>query len=163
MRAPEESTGRVRPQAPIAELIEALRSRRPVEIGHRDDYAMVRAGMTGEIAIYVHADRVAIAVTPERAYALEGVKPFERQVPRTPAISYVIVRTAGVRKHFQAVLDLAVESVDWRSEELTSAFCACSGVGCQRGVDACPNCWTEVTERGGCLCHEGGRNVRLAG
>lgn len=162
MRAREETTRRVSPQAPIAELVEALRSRRAVEIGHRDDYGIVRARTTGEIAVYVHADRVAIAVAPERAYALEEVKPFERQVPRTPAISYVIVRARGVRKHFQTVLDLAIASVDWRSEELTSAFCACSGVGCQRGVDACPNCWAEVTERGGCLCHEGGREVRLA-
>jgi hypothetical protein len=149
-----ETVASQRPQKPIAQLILAVQCRRDVEIGHRDDYVTVRAGSGGAIAMFAHPDRVAICVVPERAYALEGQKPFRHQIPRTPVTSYVIVTAKGVRKHFGAVLDLAVDSVDWRAAERTGAFCARCGVGCTSKLDACPNCWTEVDEQGRCLCHQ---------
>ena len=116
-----------RPQQSIAHLIRAVAERRAVEIDRRDDYVTVRAGSAGAIALFAHPDRVAICLSPERAYAIEARKPFRHQIPRTPVTSYVIVTAKGVRKHFGAVLDLAVESLDWRAEERTSAFCARCG------------------------------------
>lgn len=153
MPALEEATSSLRSRTPIAELIRALQSRRAVDVDHRDDYLMVRARATGAIAIYAHDDRIAICLAPERAYALEGQQPFRRQVPRTPVTSYVIVTAEEMREHLVDVIDLAVEAVDWRSVERTNAFCARCGVGCPAKLDACPNCWTEVNDRGGCLCH----------
>ena len=154
-----------RPLKPIAQLIRAVQHRRPVELDHRDDYVIVRSGTAGAIALFAHPDRVAICLAPERAYALEGRKPFGHQIPRTPVTSYVIVTAKGVRKNFGAVVDLALESLDWRVAERTSAFCARCGVGCGPKLDACPNCWTEVDLRGRCLCHQDmqAEVVRLVG
>lgn len=152
MATTAQTVASTRPQKPIAELVRAIQRRRAVEIHHRDDYFTVRAA-GGAIAVFAHPDRVAICLDPEKAYGLEGRKAFRHQIPRTPVTGYVILTAKGVRKHFGEVVDLAVESLDWRAKERTSAFCARCGVGCRRKADACPNCWTEVDEGGACLCH----------
>ncbi len=124
---------------------------------------MVRARATGLVALYAHDDRVAICVSPERGYTLEPQKPFQHQIPQTRLSTYVIVTTDDLRQHFGTVLNLAVESLDWRALGEVTGVCIHCGAGCGRQADACPNCWTEVNEWGGCLCHDGARHALRAG
>jgi hypothetical protein len=120
-------------------------------IEHRDDYLSMRLP-SGAVAVFVAPDRVAIAVDPAKAYALEDRTPFRYQVPRTPMTSYVVVPAEGVAGHFNEVLDLALESLDWRATPRDADWCARCGVGCRAPRDACPRCWVEVDDHGRCLC-----------
>ncbi len=102
--------------------------------------------------MFLHRDRVSVALDPVRAYELEHVPPFTLQLPRTPAVSYVIVGAGEIAPNFEAVVDLAVESLDWRACGRTPEICARCGVGCSVWLDICPNCWVEVRQDGHCGC-----------
>lgn len=67
----------------------------------------------GAIVLFAPADRVAIAVDPAKAYALEDEPEFRYQVPGTPVTSYVVIATADLARRFDAVLELAAESLEW--------------------------------------------------
>ena len=142
----------LRPRTPIADLLRALEGRRHVTVHHRDDYLEVRTGTIGGAALFVHSDRVAIAVPPARAYELEGRAPFRLQIPRTPVVAYVVVSCDDVATHFDEVRDLAVEALDWRACGRMAEFCVRCGVGCSAVRETCPNCWFEVEAAGRCGC-----------
>jgi hypothetical protein len=152
MPAPEQTTGSLRPRTPISDLLRALEARRDVTLHRRADYLDVRVGGAGGVGLYVHEDRVSIAVAPEHGYEVEARAPFALQIPRTPAVAYVVVGADGVGSHFDDVLDLALEALDWRACGQSAEFCAHCGVGCATWHDTCPNCWLEVDEQGRCGC-----------
>ena len=152
MPDPESTTGSLRLRRPICDLLRALQARRDVTARRRDDYLTVRVGATGGVGVFLHDDRVSVAMAPEHAYQLEHRDPFTLQIPRTPAVTYVVVTADEVNGHFEDVLDLVVEALDWRACGRTAEFCARCGVGCGSWLDACPNCWAEVDENGCCDC-----------
>ena len=152
MPHPEPTTGSLRTRTPITDLLRTLEARREVTVQRRDDYVTLRAGESSSVAIFAHADRVAIAVAPAKGYEVEHRTPFTRQIPRTPVVAYVIVTANEVRAHFDEVRDLALESLDWRSCGRTPEVCARCGVGCSSWLDTCPNCWVEIDAAGRCGC-----------
>ena len=108
----------------------------------------------GAIVLFAPADRVAIAVDPAKAYALEDEPEFRYQVPGTALTSYVVITAADLARYFDAVLELAAESLEWRAAPRVDSWCARCGVGCATKRDACPQCWVEIDDDGKRLCPE---------
>jgi hypothetical protein len=78
--------------------------------------------------------------------------PYVALIRKTPATTYVIVHAPDLEQNFETVLQLAIESVDWRA--LGPNMTARNGGGAKPPDEreTCPSCWSEITPAGTCWC-----------
>jgi hypothetical protein len=152
MRSLEERLQDLNPTSVIATLVRDLDKERSIASDRRANYLSLRPTPVGAIAVYTHSLHVSIAVEPAKAVALRGTMPYADQILKTPATTYLVVKDTDLNAHFKAVLELAIQSVDWRASGPSMTL----GSGHQNKpvveVETCPNCWTQVTPAGECWC-----------
>jgi hypothetical protein len=152
MTSLEERLQDLSPTSAIATLVHDVDRQRSLASDRRADYLSLRPAPVGAIAIYTHAQHVSIAVEPAKAVALRGTMPYAEQILKTPATTYLLVKDSNLEDHFKEVLDLAIQSIEWRA--LGPSMTLGSGPLNKPVVvpEVCPNCWYEVTPGGGCWC-----------
>lgn len=106
----------------------------------------------GAIAVYCHAAHISIAVDPPKAAALRASTTYQKQIPKTPATTYIVVGDGLLAHDFEDVLELAVESVDWRVQGPQTTLGAGHNSKVTYEPEVCPNCWNEITAAGACWC-----------
>lgn len=152
MTSLDERLQDLNPTSTIAKLVGDLDKERSLASDRRASYLSLRPALVGAIAVYTHSQHVSIAVEPAKAVTLRATMPYADQILKTPATTYLVVKDADIRVHFKAVLELAVQSIDWRAIGPSMTL----GSGPQNKLvmerETCPDCWTEVTPAGECLC-----------
>ena len=148
----EERLQDLNPTSKIKALVRDLAQARSIASDRRANYLSLRPSPVGAIAVYTHSQHVSIAVEPAKAVALRTAMPFADQILKTPSTTYMVVKDTDLNAHFKIVLELAVQSVDWRATGPSMTL----GSGPQNKPvlepETCPNCWTQVTPAGECWC-----------
>ena len=136
----------------VRRLVRDVSKRRSVLTDRRGNYLSVRPLMVGAIAVYAHTNKISIAVEPSKAEALH----LAGKSLRTPTSSttYVVLESADVQSAYPEVLDLAIEALDWRATGPAVTLGHDRGAHPNREVEICPECWTEITPAGTCICLE---------
>ncbi len=96
----------------VGEHVRALAERREVAVDLRGSYLSLRPGQGGRIAVYVHRNRVSVAVRPDEAEALATSLPGVRLERRSAATTYLIAAAQVLATAADAILALAVDAVD---------------------------------------------------
>ena len=142
----------LRASSSVALFVQRLAAVRNVAADRRANYLSLRPDPVGAIAVYAHAGHVSIAVEPAKAKGLRTQEPFREQILKTPATTYVVVSEADLLVHDEAVVAVALESVDWRATGPASTLGKGGGRSASEEQDTCPNCWTLISPAGGCWC-----------
>jgi hypothetical protein len=148
----EENLASLQAAPSVADFVRTMASARSVASDRRANYLSLRPVPVGAIAIYCHAGHVSIAVDPPKAVDLRSQKAFKKQILKTPSTTYVIVSEALVATEFARVVDLAIESVDWRAQGPQLTLGGGHQSKRQTEPDLCPNCWVQITPAGACWC-----------
>lgn len=143
----------LQPVPPVRALIDDLARRRPVAPDRRASYVSLRPTLGFPIAVYVHRNRISVAITPPSADAAASRFTGAVIIRATPATSYVVVTVASLQDHEAIAMELALAALQWRAD------------GVQRGLEAsgrdaspatepelCPDCWTQLSVSGSCFC-----------
>lgn len=152
MESLEERVQDLSPTTAIATLVRDLDRERSVATDRRASYLSIRPMPAGAIAVYTHAQHVSIAVEPSKALELHDAMPYAEHLLKTPSTTYMVVKDEDLVVHFDAVLELALASVDWRAIAPSITL----GSGAENKPidepDICPDCWYEVNPAGTCWC-----------
>jgi hypothetical protein len=152
MKNLEERLKDLNPTSVIATFVRDLDKERNVASDRRASYVSLRPTPVGAIAVYSHPHHLSIAVEPQKAVALRGLMPYADQILKSPATTYVVVKDTDLSSHFTAVLELAIQSVDWRASGPSTTL----GSGHHNKpvveVEICPDCNYQVTPSGECGC-----------
>ena len=152
MRSLDERLQDLNPTPAIATLVRDLDKERNIASDRRANYISLRPAPVGAIAVYTHSLHVSIAVEPAKAVALRGTMPYADQILKTPATTYIVVNDTDLNAHFNAVLELSIQSVDWRATGPSMTLGSGPQTKPVAEPETCPNCWTQVTPAGGCWC-----------
>jgi hypothetical protein len=140
------------PTPVVATLVEDLTTQRSLAADRRSNYLSLRPVPLGAIAVYVHRDRISVAMDPAKATRDITSVPGAKAQHRTPATTYVVIDADTISASYPAVLRWVVEAIDWRASGPQSTV----GKGRSRSNSAerpiCPNGWMEITPSGSCGC-----------
>lgn len=138
------------PSPPIRTLAVELAKRTAVESNRQEQYVSLRPSMEGAVALYLHRQRISIALPPERAPEVVGQLPGATLNHKTPATTYLDVPDHLLGEQPGAVLDLAEEAVAWRATGPMSS----PGVGHSKTPEKppkiCPEHYYALTPSGAC-------------
>ena len=136
----------------VTSFVQRVAGERNVVADRRANYLSLRPLPVGAIAVYAHSAHVSIAVEPGKAKALQSQAHFRQQILKTPATTYIIVKESDLATHEEAVVAVAVESMDWRAIGPSSTLGKGGSKASVMEQDTCPNCWTVISPGGGCWC-----------
>jgi len=142
----------LRPESAIDRLARALVAARSVRTERRSDYVSLRPGSDAAIAVYVHKNRVSVALDPLEAPSLtHGITGADLQ-RITPATTYAVIDAASVGRAHDAVLELAFKALGWRAQGPRFAVGERGRQGAELVRDTCPTCWETIALNGECRC-----------
>ncbi|MGY1669441.1 hypothetical protein [Geodermatophilus sp. SYSU D00710] len=124
------------PAAVIRALALAIAGQRSVDAGRRDDYVSLAPPLS-EIAVYLHRNRVSIALPPEKAgtaaLQIEGATLQDRE-----STVYLRVSADVLAAHPSEVTGWALASYDWKAAGPMSSHSGSARSASRRPEKICP-------------------------
>ncbi|MEU4244313.1 hypothetical protein [Actinoplanes sp. NPDC026619] len=143
----------LQPVPVVRVFIEELGTQHAVAPDRRAGYVSLRPTLRDPIAVYVHRNRISIAITPPDAEAAASRIDGAEIVRATPATSYVILTAAALQGREAIAFELALAALQWRANGVRRGL-GTGGRDASTAVepDLCPDCWTELSASGSCFC-----------
>jgi hypothetical protein len=147
----------IKPAAPVLRLAHAVEDEIELSPGRAASYVSLRPLGMDAVGVYVHSDRVSLALDPAIAQSHQQSLPGAKARVSNTTTWYLVVPAATVDSHYAEVLDLAVAAV-LRRKDGTDYKKSADGIPSAASPKAkpvpetCPECWTQFSVSGVCHC-----------